>query len=57
LNFLKFDPLTLLSRPLETGLEAPEHPVVIPNECEGSKTDFSLRSKQGFLGAPEMTEA
>src|SRR5918996_6211759 len=30
--------------------------VVIPNECEGAKTDFSLWSKQGFLPAVEMTE-
>jgi hypothetical protein len=30
---------------------------VIPNEREGSKTDFSLRSKQGFLAAVEMTNA
>jgi hypothetical protein len=30
--------------------------VVIPNGCEGSKKDFSLCSKQGFLPAVEMTE-
>src|ERR671919_420071 len=33
-----------------------ENRIVIPNECEGSKTDFSLWSKQGFLPAVEMTE-
>jgi hypothetical protein len=30
--------------------------IVIPSEREGSWTDFSLWSKQGFLAAPEMTE-
>ena len=33
-----------------------ENRIVIPNECEGSKTDFSLWSKRGFLPAVEMTE-
>jgi hypothetical protein len=31
--------------------------VVIPNECEGSKKDFCLRSKQGFLAEPVLSAA
>ena len=31
--------------------------VVIPSECEGSRTDFSLRSKQGFLAARALSIA
>ena len=30
---------------------------VIPNECEGSKTYFSLRSKQGFLAESVLSIA
>jgi hypothetical protein len=29
--------------------------IVIPSKCEGSKTDFSLRSKQGFLAEPALS--
>ena len=57
MNFLKFDPLTFSLARWRLCRNAPEHPVVIPNECEGSKTDFSLKSKQRFLAALEMTEA
>ena len=31
--------------------------LVIPNECEESKADFSLRSKQGFLAEPVLSIA
>src|SRR5205809_8056931 len=43
------------SSPSRDSLVMAQMRFVIPNECEGSKTDFSLRSKQGFLAAPEMT--
>jgi hypothetical protein len=32
-----------------------DRPVVIPSEGEGSKTDFSLRWKQGFLAQPILS--
>src|SRR5438132_13256656 len=57
LNFLKFDPLAFSLARWRLFRNTPGHPVVIPNGCEGSKTDFSLKSKQRFLAPLEMTEA